>query len=1257
LLGYTSSTTLSNSYYVDSILQSANTGALPRADEVMQSEDFLVQLDKTRGRFKLGNTYPLLAWEPMVAGAPLIETQPAHGTWAAEGAEPTALEVTATLPPGTKPAASGTLGYQWFEAQSANGMAGEAVTESSPTGGFAPPTDVNGPHYYYCVVTNRWGGGSAVAASNVVVFYVEGSTPAAQPRITTQPADVLDLQAGTSPIDAQTLKVAAAVSSLGAGELSYQWHKRNGPVPNAETDEAIDGATAPAFAPEVSQAGVVYYYCVVVNTFTPQKTASVVSRVARVVVSNPRIATAVELATFARTVNEGTSYVGLTIELAADIDLAPVSHPAGEWPVSGGASYDSAASWAPIGTYNATVTSARPFKGTFDGQGHTISGLYINAATTHQGLFGYASGATIQNLSVSGSITSSTGYVGGIVARAAYDSTNTRLTLIKNVGSDVDITCTGTTNSAANYVGGIVGYYAGNASMYASDAIAQSYFTGSISAAMQYVGGLAGVLTTQGGKVRDNYSTGIITCSKGYQYLGSLFGYVNGANWAITDCYSAGSFAATASQSTSYLAALFGRTTSTTSARNYCLDTILSSYPDVGATSKNSSELQILAPLLNGASSPGFWSADITGAPLNSGYPILAWQTALPGGPKAFTAATLDTSGDAPVVRTSFVYDDGNPIEPDLSIVYHVGQGDERALEKGTDYTVIYANNTQAGTALATVTFGPAFIAESIVVYFEIVDHSALSVAITSAQDSLGATAESADGKDVSSAQNWATQAARAALEAAIATAQLARNNSQVTQAGIEDAVTELQGAVTAFTSALRPGALELTNAASALAAVIVLAQTQAERADIQISQDGSDVYVDKLWIAQADIDVLKAAIASAQSVLANTSAAQAEIEGATTALSSVTTAFATSAVRAGTKTYYPQDAPSIRLDGLSSSGEQGDRHKTMRHIVDAFIGIDGIKPDTVILAKSDNFPDALSAAGLAGLHNAPVLTSSPDTLVFEAAELIRDIQPSSVFVLGDEKGSFSNDVLETVRKIVPAANITRLSGEDRYGTALDIYRQGEASLGGWSDTAIITRGDNFADALSISSFAWATRSPIFLVDPTSDLNEKSLEALASGNFSKVYILGDLKSVPQKVVTQLSDKGITGYGEVTSLSGLAESAQARIVRLAGKTRYQTSVLIAEEVVAQAQRMSVVLGHDNTLVTKGTDFPDALAGGALAGKLSSTLVLADPSAGADNHVLDGYLAPHRQEIGRVYVLGDTKSISTDLLMLIEGARAG
>lgn len=96
-------------------------------------------------------------------------------------------------------------------------------------------------------------------------------------------------------------------------------------------------------------------------------------------------------------------------------------------------------SWTPIGS------NANPFTGTFDGQGHTVSGIFVNSSNNCQGFFGATNGATIINLHTAQGYIRGNGSVGGIVGNAEGGS-------IEDCTNGCTIASTGNSN------GGIVGY-------------------------------------------------------------------------------------------------------------------------------------------------------------------------------------------------------------------------------------------------------------------------------------------------------------------------------------------------------------------------------------------------------------------------------------------------------------------------------------------------------------------------------------------------------------------------------------------------------------------------------------------------------------------------------------------------------------------------------------------------------------------------------------------------------------------------------
>ena len=155
---------------------------------------------------------------------------------------------------------------------------------------------------------------------------------------------------------------------------------------------------------------------------------------------------------------------------------------------------NSGAGWFPIGNNNPR------FEGTFDGQGYTISDLYIDRGVA-AGLFGVTdTGTTISNIGVVNcDITNSYQYTGGLVGR------------VMGAGTFTNSYSTGTVDSSSHYVGGLIGYSIGT--------VTNSYSTASVNGNLR-VGGLVG--QQQYGTVTNSYSIGSVS---GVDDAGGLIGY------------------------------------------------------------------------------------------------------------------------------------------------------------------------------------------------------------------------------------------------------------------------------------------------------------------------------------------------------------------------------------------------------------------------------------------------------------------------------------------------------------------------------------------------------------------------------------------------------------------------------------------------------------------------------------------------------------------------------------------------------------
>lgn len=197
--------------------------------------------------------------------------------------------------------------------------------------------------------------------------------------------------------------------------------------------------------------------------------------------------------------------------------------------------------WTPIG--NSKVV----FTGYFDGDGHTVSGMFINTTSTHNGLFGYNRG-TVENVTVTNSWVKGGDYTAGVIGYSDG--------IVSNVANEASVVgsgdCTGGIVGKTNYasisdryssnvkmirnqgcisgknrVGGIIGCMSYSA---LSDAVNEGSVTGA-----QIVGGVAGYFLGLDKIIVDNIQNygNVIGTS---DYVGGIAGL--GATYARTSCYS-----------------------------------------------------------------------------------------------------------------------------------------------------------------------------------------------------------------------------------------------------------------------------------------------------------------------------------------------------------------------------------------------------------------------------------------------------------------------------------------------------------------------------------------------------------------------------------------------------------------------------------------------------------------------------------------------------------------------------------------------
>ena len=259
------------------------------------------------------------------------------------------------------------------------------------------------------------------------------------------------------------------------------------------------------------------------------------------------------------------AHAGVTLYLAGDIALT--------------------GTWTPVGSTATYVGDF--FAGTFDGCGHTISGLNVQGSTVNQGLFAAINKATIRNLNVSGTVSCGTkNYVGGIVGKVQAGT-------IENCSFSGSVT--------GGYTGGIAGGLNGN-NVTISGCANLAAVTGTTA------GGILGYWKTTAA-IQNCYNTGSVT---GSAKAGGIVGQLN--KGTIENCYSIGDIGGKASQK----GGIFAFSSATVKNCYYTLPEA-ETLGGTAAAAAHITSPEGLADKLGNA-----FKEDTAGA--NNGYPILVWQ-------------------------------------------------------------------------------------------------------------------------------------------------------------------------------------------------------------------------------------------------------------------------------------------------------------------------------------------------------------------------------------------------------------------------------------------------------------------------------------------------------------------------------------------------------------------------------------------------------------------------------------------------------
>jgi hypothetical protein len=250
-----------------------------------------------------------------------------------------------------------------------------------------------------------------------------------------------------------------------------------------------------------------------------------------------------------------------------------------------------------------------------------------------------------------------------------------------------------------------------------------------------------------------------------------------------------------------------------------------------------------------------------------------------------------------------------------------------------------------------------------------------------------------------------------------------------------------------------------------------------------------------------------------------------------------------------------------------------------------------------VVLARADDYPDALVGGPLAASKNAPLLLTQGPTLPSETATELARVLPAggTVYILG---GTAAVPASVATQLAGLGYVVVRYSGADRYATAVAV-----AGALGNPSTVLLATGTNFPDALAAGPAAAHVHGAILLTSgPT---------------------------LPAETAAYL-----TGAHSVYAIGGPAAAAEPSAVAVVGSDRFATAAAVATKFFPS----TAIAG-----VATGAGFPDALAGGAQLALRGAPLLLSSQTGLPASTT--AYLTADHAVLTNVYVYGGTAVLTT------------
>jgi formylglycine-generating enzyme required for sulfatase activity/putative cell wall-binding protein len=272
---------------------------------------------------------------------------------------------------------------------------------------------------------------------------------------------------------------------------------------------------------------------------------------------------------------------------------------------------------------------------------------------------------------------------------------------------------------------------------------------------------------------------------------------------------------------------------------------------------------------------------------------------------------------------------------------------------------------------------------------------------------------------------------------------------------------------------------------------------------------------------------------------------------------------------------------------------------------------------DTVVVARGDEYADALAGAPLAAAQEAPVLLVHRDELPAATEAEIDRLGADRVIVLGGQE-AVSEEVAAALR--AKLLSVERIGGADRFETAALVAAELEPT-----GTAFLVEGVHadaqrgWPDAVSAAPYAAFAGHPVLLT-VQDVLPEATADALGDRQVGETIVVGGSAAVSDEVVAEVE---AAGHGPR---------------RLFGADRYATSTAVLAEAVEAGMTPEV------TWLATGGNWPDALTAGPAVAADGDVLVLIDGADLDASPASRDALVEHAGEVRLANLLGGTGAIA-------------